>query len=147
MLRELLEEAQALGIDISKIELPQDDGMPRAIVEQLRDIGRRRSCNPHHAHGYLDLVEGRQVCGWAFHPGDPNAAEAVDVFVDGVFVLQVAATEFRADLLQAGIGNGHHSFAIDLPPKVVDSRTHEVAVRFATTGVDLVGSPTTKNLC
>lgn len=81
-------------------------------------------------HGHVDTFTVDLVSGWAWDPVRPD--EPVDVaIVDGDEVITtIRADGFRADLKEAGIGNGHHAFsATDLKSLVPWSRWNLAVVR------------------
>lgn len=63
--------------------------------------------------GHVDQVARGLVLGWA--RGARNSRPCrVAVLLDGVVLGEAVAGLFRRDLLQAGIGHGHHAFAARL---------------------------------
>ena len=66
--------------------------------------------------GAVDQIQDGAVIGWAQNLDHPDAPVCLDVLVDGILVRQTLAETFRPDLLEAGIGDGHHAFRTPLPP-------------------------------
>jgi hypothetical protein len=78
--------------------------------------------------GHVDLIDGMAIRqgdairligdgmvtieGWMQAPDWPGATVAVEARADGHLVATATADRFRADLLQAGIGDGHHGFSL-----------------------------------
>lgn len=93
--------------------------------------------------GFFDGLVGRRVEGWVYRPDQPGVPVPVVIAVDGVDVAEGVADRYRADLAQAGCGTGHCAFSIELPPQVLDGRTHEVMARVAGTSVVLASSTPT----
>jgi glycosyltransferase involved in cell wall biosynthesis len=93
------------------------------------------------AHGSLDGPIHGAVRGWAFDPETPDRHIAVELTVDGQPFETVVANAYRDDLLNAGIGDGTHSFSITLPPAYLDGKLHSVAATIAGTRVALLNSP------
>jgi hypothetical protein len=60
--------------------------------------------------GYIDLVSAHSIEGWAQNADHPEAPVCLDIFAGGRLIGQVLANRHRADLEQAGIGSGRHSF-------------------------------------
>ena len=82
--------------------------------------------------GAIDEVVGLGFCyanGWAADPDDLGADVQVRVVVDGVELVQLPASEFRQDLLDAGIGDGTAAFWVDLTGSVAPGVPHEVRVQ------------------
>jgi len=65
--------------------------------------------------GFFERVSDGCANGWAQDTEYPDSPVCLDVLVDGLVVAQVLAERFRADLLQAGIGDGRHGFCVALP--------------------------------
>ena len=85
--------------------------------------------------GFLDGVIGVEVVGWAAHEA-PEPCQ-VQIVVDDQWVATGEASDFRADLLEAGIGKGKHGFRIGLPPSLIDGKTHRVRVQAGDSGQTL----------
>lgn len=77
--------------------------------------------------GFLDGVTGIEVIGWAAQNAEGPCE--VQVIVDDQWVATGLASDFRADLLEAGIGKGEHGFRIALPTSLIDGKTHRVRVQ------------------
>ena len=90
--------------------------------------------------GAIDVLDGRQISGWAWYPPMPNEPIDVEVLVDDLVVLTVRADLPRASLAEAGAGNGDHGFHVpDLSPHIPPG-PHLVRVRRARDRLDLPGS-------
>lgn len=98
------------------------------------------SCGPVY-QGNHEVAGCRDIKGWAWDRGRPDAPVNVDIFDGGNRIATVAADGFRQDLLSAGIGNGYHAFSFDLPSNLRDGRQHLISVRFSATGGDLWNTP------
>jgi hypothetical protein len=93
------------------------------------------------AGGSLDGVTGAVISGWAWDSRQPDSPVAVDVFDGATLLATVPADLFRADLLQAQIGNGRHGFTYPTPAGLQDGKPHTIRVKVAGTEKDLSGSP------
>jgi molybdenum cofactor biosynthesis enzyme MoaA len=87
-------------------------------------------------NGYVDYVAaqtgaGTTVAGWAWDSGKPNDPVVVEFSRNGRSVATIAADRFRPDLVEAGFGNGCHSFEIELPPAVLTTDARDFAPEFA----------------
>lgn len=91
--------------------------------------------------GYFDGFHSGCVVGWVARQANPGERLEVEVLVDGKPVGRAIADNFRADLLDAGIGDGKHAFNVMLPYEVSDGVEHQVEVRERVTGSALPGSP------
>lgn len=92
--------------------------------------------------GYLDSIDQNAAKGWVFDHADPTRPVEVELLVDGKSTGTYTANAFRADLAQAGHGDGYHGFEIPLPASALDGSPHEVSIRTAG-GMLLRGSPKT----
>jgi GT2 family glycosyltransferase len=85
--------------------------------------------------GFVDGVTGIEVIGWAAR--DAQGPCDVQVIVDDQWVATGKAIDFRADLVEAGIGKGEHGFRIALPTSFIDGKTHRVKVQAGDSGQTL----------
>lgn len=90
--------------------------------------------------GHIDRIADGWLLGWAWNAAEPDAAITVDVAVDGTHVASALANRYRPDLVQAGIGNGHHAFEVALPADIPEG-VHDVSVRYHGSAVEVFGSP------
>jgi hypothetical protein len=108
---------------------------------------------PDGTHDGFDLPFARRgecyANGWAVDPDDPEAAVTVQIIVDGVVVAQVEATEYRQDIVDAGIDPaGTAGFTVFMGPLGIGfdvEHTVLVKAQDPQTGEwrDLDGSPRT----
>jgi hypothetical protein len=68
--------------------------------------------------GYVDQAGPKIVSGWAQCESDPEAPIRLDILVEGKRVMRLLANRYRADLRDAGLGSGRHSFEALLPAGV-----------------------------
>ena len=87
------------------------------------------------------------VAGWAQDASQPNAPVCLDVMVDGAVVAFTVASEYRADLAAAGVGDGRAGFDLGLDVRLAPGVSHVVEVRRSADGalvcakqVDAVGA-------
>lgn len=92
--------------------------------------------------GTLDEAIGGTLYGWAWDDSRPNDPVVVDLYNDDTQALlhSVTAGLPRADLRQAGKGNGLHGFSLHLPA-VSTQRELGVSARVAGTDFILAKSP------
>jgi len=94
---------------------------------------------PGRLEGRLDGVEGSRISGWAFHPDRPVEPVWLEVLDGDGVIARVHARRYRADLEEAGIGDGRHGFELHLTGQMRTRR--EIRVRRVEDGVELDGSP------
>ncbi len=95
--------------------------------------------------GNLDRVtRDGWVSGWCWDPHSPGRKVSLDVLVDGAVVGATEASTWRADLQQAGIGDGRHGFAFALPYDVLAQKgTLRITVQESGGGGRTLGDPVT----
>lgn len=72
--------------------------------------------NPY-LRGVLDYADSQTVAGWAVDEAQPAARVEVQLYIDGNFVADRAAAEFRPDVREAKRANDDwHGFVFRLPP-------------------------------
>jgi hypothetical protein len=115
--------------------------------------------NPY-IRGVVDYADNTTVAGWAVDQRQPAARVEVQLFIDGIFVGDQAAAEFRPDLREAKRAeDDRHGFVFKIPP--IPPGEHEARVyatqasgggrrtlqligkplRFRVTGSDKGGAP------
>ncbi len=110
------------------IEVP---GKPRSLARNTLPTGSH--------DGTLDetaVGDGCYANGWAFDPDSPSRhvtvrvlAARLDLTMVPVNVWQGVASEFREDLLAAGIGDGTYAFWVDLRPLIAYGVPYEIRVQ------------------
>ncbi len=92
--------------------------------------------------GCFDSLHGMSAHGWALNNQDPDTPVVVEVVGPGGVVLgTAAANQFRGDLLDAGLNEGHCAFKIDLTAVFEQLLDQDLVVRIAGTNQLLAGSP------
>src|SRR5260221_4907308 len=66
--------------------------------------------------GVIETVHPRQIRGWAYDEDAPRIHVSIVAAVMGIDVATGEASLFRKDLAEAGVGDGDHSFVLDLDP-------------------------------
>jgi hypothetical protein len=62
--------------------------------------------------GSVDVVDSGRVAGWVMNNAKPSVRPSVVVRVNGLPAASGECSNFRTDLLNAGIGDGHYGFEI-----------------------------------
>jgi len=92
--------------------------------------------------GFFDSLHGMHAHGWALNAADPSVPVQLEVVGPGGAVIATAsASQFRGDLLDAGLNDGHCAFKIDLSAQFEALMEQDLYVRIAGTSVVLAGSP------
>jgi membrane protein involved in D-alanine export len=94
----------------------------------------------HHLSG-VDGIDCYEMFGWVWDKHRPNGPVNVDLWDGDRLILTFPANEFRQDLLDAGYGNGEHSFHLWTPSVLQDGRPHTAHLRIAGSRLELTGSP------
>ncbi|OYV37090.1 MAG: hypothetical protein B7Z81_06495 [Acidocella sp. 20-61-6] len=85
-------------------QIDQRAGLPR--TEEVR--GKLR--------GFIDIAGPDRVAGWAQNVAQPEIPVRLTLLASGQPAAQLLANRYRADLRDAGIGNGCHAFELAIPP-------------------------------
>ena len=102
--------------------------------------------NPY-IHGWLDQADSKAVIGWVVDESNPPGRVEVQLFIDGKFVADRAATEFRPDVHASGRANDDwHGFIFNTPLLQVGEHEARVyAVHSARSGMrrtlQIIGKP------
>ena len=77
----------------------------------------------------IDFADWTGIRGWIWDPREPQKQTALE-FLDGDTALaRVVASDYRADLEQAGIGDGRHGFSIALNETLLPFARHVLHLR------------------
>ncbi len=112
-----------------EIEAARNDIAARAGIA-------RQSSEPGALRGWVEDMSSDTLRGWARDDG--AAPVCLHVLADGCVIGRVMANRYRADLEQAGIGEGRHAFQFDAPKGVDFTRT-TIELRRASDGASLAG--------
>ena len=93
---------------------------------------------PDGIEGVVDLIDDHRLVGWAYDPSAPGRRLLIEISA-GAMRSVVAADTARADLRDAGKGDGRHGF--DAAFDVGAAGTSAIHVRELSTGRELSGSP------
>ena len=91
--------------------------------------------------GCLDRADRWVISGWAALPQHPGIPVRLQVLDHGAVIATAIANEYRPDLDAAGIDGGRHAFHLQLATPLDPFVQHEIAVRRASDGAPLHGSP------
>ena len=122
---------------------PELHGSPAALeaAGQLDPVVMPARALPRDAlDGGLDIVSRSLVAGWARMPDHPGAPVSLLVSVNGNQVARVLANFHRADLEQAGFGDGRHAFAVQLR-NMSPIEPFTLRIQRESDGRDVPGSP------
>ncbi len=81
------------------------------------------------ATGSFDTGDCNQLAGWAWNPAQPDTPISVDLYAGATRVATVLANTYRADLKQAGVGNGNHSFFYPTPAALMTGTAQTVTLK------------------
>lgn len=93
--------------------------------------------------GFVERASREEVLGWAWDDDRDDIPVGLLITVDGEAVGRCVANGYRADLREAGIGEGRHAFAFPFSQPLSLWRRHEIAVRRDDAGPHVPGSPRT----
>jgi hypothetical protein len=91
--------------------------------------------------GFHDVTNCNGAMGWAWDKNRPGVPIEVELYDGDTLLATVTASDFRQDLLNAGIGNGQHGFTYPIPPRLKDGKPHNLKMKFAGTTMELANTP------
>jgi hypothetical protein len=101
--------------------------MAEALLITAVSVGFYFATTNPYLRGVLDYADNQTVAGWAVDEGQPAAHVEVQLYIDGIFVADQAAAEFRPDLREAKRAEDDwHGFVFKLPP--IPPGDHEARV-------------------
>ena len=87
--------------------------------------------------GHIDSVIDGVISGWMYSFNRPSLRHLLAVYYNGAVVASTVADRFRPDLLQAGVGDGIHGFAAELPSHLLPIDGAELVVTCVETATTL----------
>lgn len=103
-------------------------------------FGSTDGSTPWALEGYHDGTDEKWVIGWVWDANQPNSALNVEILDGDQLVDTITANSFRRDLLEAGKGDGRHSFRYRIPDCLRDGKSHSIRVKVAGSDFDLAGT-------
>lgn len=84
--------------------------------------------------GRVDEMMNGKVHGWAFNSDQPDEHVEIRISRGSELLASGIADGFRKDLPDAGVGDGHHAFAVKLPDGVSSFQGLQIVARSADDG-------------
>jgi GT2 family glycosyltransferase/glycosyltransferase involved in cell wall biosynthesis len=91
--------------------------------------------------GNLDYADWSGIKGWIWDPAQPEKRVALELLDGDNLLATVLASEYRADLVEAGIGDGRHGFTIGFSETLLPFARHTLHLRPAGSTVELPTFP------
>ena len=116
-----------------------------ALAALRKRVAERRAVCPKPGSllGWLDDVKPTRITGWACDSEHPDRKVRVRITANDVVLGIVVADRERADLRQAGHGDGRFGFELVLDAGLLPGRTHQIRAERLEDGAELSGSPLT----
>jgi hypothetical protein len=76
-----------------------------AIDAGIRELLKRAPCR-----GYVEVCGPEKIAGWAQYVRYPEIPVTLGIYFDQKLAAQIVADRYRADLKEANLGSGQHSF-------------------------------------
>jgi len=92
---------------------------------------------------HLDQITDKEVSGWIVPRNAPLRHCVVALKESGTVLIRAVASQFRADLLSAGIGDGCYAFKLPMPRSLLDGEAHLLEIVEEDTGFALAEGPVT----
>jgi len=137
----VIEPGRRVTVTLRDVATGRQVGTPAAVT-WAASRQEAPSAAPRAPHGNLDRVtRDGWVTGWCWYPDDPGEHVDLTILVDDEAVGSTQAAIFRADLRDAGIGDGSHGFSFALPwSAMAEKGVLSITVRETATGT-VVGDP------
>jgi len=91
--------------------------------------------------GNLDYADWSGIKGWIWDPTEPDKRIALELLDGDNLLATVLASEYRPDLLGAGIGDGRHGFMIGFSETLLPYARHMLHLRPVGSTVELPSFP------
>ena len=113
-----------------------DSGHSPAAQPRADESGPPAGAAPLPLVGNLDTVApDGTISGWCWSPAEPARRREVGVWIDGAEVARARCDQLRADLRDAGVGDGAHAVVLRLPAAIArPGRSAAVMLRDVATG-------------
>jgi hypothetical protein len=136
---------QEIGEMFLMVPPPVDWPEIMSSIQSNRRKARQNSNNvskqPPDYNGFHDTADCEKVFGWAWDKNRPDTALDVEIYDGDTLIAKVPADLYRADLPDAGIGDGEHGFYYPLPNSLKDGRPHSIRVKIADSNFNLNNTP------
>ena len=124
---------------MAAVPLPRLEEGPTLRALLLRLAARMGGAGP--LEGRLDAVDGERITGWARDGADAGRKVRLRVRDGGAILGDVTADCYRADLAEAGIGDGRHAFDFVVPGGLSPAMAHAISVERLLDGAPLPNAP------
>ncbi|WP_430232156.1 glycosyltransferase [Nitrosomonas communis] len=102
-------------------------------------LGCPLSLNETRGWGHASDLDGINLTGWATLSGPVNGIAIVELWIDGVHVLETPADQVRPDIARMGIVHSRCGFKVSIPSRYLDSKPHILQLRYQATQTVLPG--------
>jgi glycosyltransferase involved in cell wall biosynthesis len=90
---------------------------------------------------HLDQITDKEAAGWIVPRNGPLRHCVVALKEGGAVLVRAVASQFRTDLLSAGIGDGCYAFRLPMPRSLLDGEIHLLEIVEEDTGLALTKEP------
>jgi hypothetical protein len=77
---------------------------------------------------HIDEMSSAGITGWVIRDDQPTDRCVVSLRENGQVLARAIASEFRADLAEAGIGDGCYRFNIPIPTSLLNGEEHLIEI-------------------
>jgi Secretion system C-terminal sorting domain len=120
---------------------------PVSAYDQTPNYLQDTPTSPPNYNGFFDVADCGTLSGWAWNAVIPNGSLNIEILEGSNVVATGSANLYRADLQQAGLGNGVHAFQIPTPASLKNGQTRTLTARIAGSSYTLNSSPKTISGC
>jgi len=125
------------------VEIEEDDEELAEDIEEAEAPAAAAAADPRRAafRWHLDEITDKGVAGWIIAVNEPSRRCVVLLKEGNRLLGRAIASQFRADLLTAGLGDGQCAFALPMPRALLDGDEHLLDIVEEETGVTLTERP------
>ena len=113
------EMAEDIATDTAALAAEQPDAEPEPAGTVIEGSLR----------GNLDYADWHGIRGWIWDPSEPNKRVTLELLDGDNLLATVQASEYRADLAAAGVGDGRHAFTIGFSETLLPFARHILHLR------------------
>jgi glycosyltransferase involved in cell wall biosynthesis/chromosome segregation ATPase len=119
----------SLIIDIKEEKIDVHEKQETKVSQDNSSIQETSDVIP--SNSFLASIDGLSdsfLQGWVYDTANPKHNAMAMIYIDNQFVVEFESGFYRDDLNKAGIGDGWHSFVIDIPESWFDGIEHTVDI-------------------
>ncbi len=85
--------------------------------------------------GFIERISTNQIAGWVYDRDKPDEPVKLEIFLSGTLLDVVSADKYRADLSNAGKGDGRHGFYYNFNKSIDKSDLKNIKIKISGTNI------------